>query len=202
MKKLISLKDVEKLHSENQTGVYIDENTIVTPAAKDYVKLHKMNFVERKEECCKMEKFDMSGFTTEDLYKILKVVVDRGLLNAEPPKYESESLCNGFKIVRGNSLKYDPLFPEVTGDKAKFLEVVHEADSPMQSGYFTIDRTSFDTTTEVYETYCIMEGCLDIKVNGTGFRAVRGDVLTIPKGSHIELSSEGFVKIFYSCGDR
>ena len=93
----------------------------------------------------------------------------------------------------------EPLFEE-TGDKAKYLEVIHSEDSPMQSGYFTIDNTSFTTTTELFETYCIEEGVLDIKVDGNKFRANKGDILSIPKGSKIECSSEGFVKIFYTVG--
>lgn len=202
MRKLICLSDVVRLHSENKMDVYVEEGTIITPAAKDYVKMNQMAFVDRKEECKCMDKLDLTGLTKEDLYKILKVLVDKGLLDVNADKYESERLNGGFKLVKGDTVKLEPLFPETTGGKAKFLEVIHTEDSPMQSGFFTIDRTSFETTTEVYETYYIIEGVLDIKVNGTDFRAKKGDVLTIPKGSNIRCSSNGFVNIFYSCGDK
>lgn len=202
MRKLICLRDVEGLHSQGKTEVYIEENTIITPAAKDYAKANHMNFVERKDECKAMDKFDMSGLSKEDLYKILKVLVDRGLLDVDQPKYQAEKLEGGFKLVRGCSAKLEPLFPETNGDKAKYVELVHTEDSPMQSGFFTISRTSFKTKTEVYETYYIIEGVLDIKVNGRKFVAKKGDVLTIPKGSEIECSCESFVNIFYTCGDK
>lgn len=202
MKKLICLSDVKGLHSENKKDVYIEEGTIITPAARDYVKLNNMVFVERKEECKMMDKLDVAGLSKEDLYKILKVLVDRGLLDVETKPYQAEKSGNGFKLVRGNTAKLEALFPDTNGDKVKYVELIHAEDSPMQSGYFTIDRSCFKTTTEIFETYYIVEGVLDIKVNGNKFRAYKGDVLSIPKGSEIECSSEGFVNIFYTCGDK
>ena len=199
MKKLISLSNIKSLHDKGQTEIYIDEQTIITPAAKDYAKFNGMVFVEKKGDCRMMNDFDISGLSKEDLYKILKVLVDKGLLDTDTKKYEAATMSNGFKVVRGNTIKMEPLFEE-TGDKAKYLEVIHSEDSPMQSGYFTIDNTSFTTTTELFETYCIEEGVLDIKVDGNKFRANKGDILSIPKGSKIECSSEGFVKIFYTVG--
>lgn len=202
MKKLICLRDVESLHSENKTDVYVEEGTIITPAARDYVKTNNMIFVERKDECKIMDKFDVSGLSKEDLYKILKMLVDKGLLDVDTKPYQCEKLKGGFKLVRGNTAKLEPLFPDTNGDKAKYVELVHAEDSPMQSGFFTVNKTSFKTTTELYETYYIIDGVLDIKVNGTKFKAKKGDVLTIPKGSDIECSSDGFVNIFYTCGDK
>ncbi len=202
MKKLICLSDVKSMHADNKTNVYVEAGTIITAAARDYVKANNMVFIDKKEEYKAMESCDISGLSKEDLYKILKVLVDRGLLDQPNKQYVSEKTGCGFKLVRGESAKLEPLFPEKTGDKVKFLELIHEEDSPMQSGYFTIDRSCFDTVTEIFETYCIVEGVLDIKVNGTKFKAVKGDVLNIPKGAHIECSSDVFTKIFYSCGDR
>lgn len=201
MKKLVSLKDVKSSYEKGENKIYIDDNTIITPAAKDYMKTHGLVFVEGKEMEKTMEKFDFSSFSKEDLYKILKVLVDRGLLDTTTKKYEAKTLAGGFKLVDGNSIKLEPLFEE-TGDKVKYLEVVHSEDSPMQSGYFTIDKSSFSVTTEVFETYCVVEGVLNIKVNGNSFVAKQGDVINVPKGSNIECSSTGFVKIFYSCADK
>ena len=70
----------------------------------------------------------------------------------------------------------------------------------MKKPEIRLNNTSFTTTTELFETYCIEEGVLDIKVDGNKFRANKGDILSIPKGSKIECSSEGFVKIFYTVG--
>lgn len=200
MKKLICMNDMKSFKDKNQTTIYVDDETIITPAAKDYAKLNNISFVEKPGGGEGMGNFDISGLSKEDLYKVLKVLVDKGLLDiSENKKYEAKTLAGGFKLVEGNTIKLEPLF-EKTGDKVKYLEVIHSEDSPMQSGYFTIDRESFSTTTELYETYCIQEGVLDIKINGTAFRATKGDILSIPKNTFIECSSDGFVKIFYTVG--
>ena len=88
MKKLISLSNIKSLHDKGQTEIYIDEQTIITPAAKDYAKFNGMVFVEKKGDCRMMNDFDISGLSKEDLYKILKVLVDKGLLDTDTKKYD------------------------------------------------------------------------------------------------------------------
>lgn len=201
MGQLISLKDVKAAHEKGECKVFIDEKTIITPSARDYAKDNSISFIEKKEEFKPMNKMDISGFSNEELYKILKVLVDRGLLNTEAKKYQYKKQADGFKLVDGSSMELEPLF-EKTGDKVKYLEVMHTEDSPMQAGYFTMSNSSFEVTTEVFETYCIFEGNLDIKINGEEFRAKCGDIVNVPKGSHIECSSEGFTKVFYTSTDK
>ena len=57
MKKLISLSNIKSLHDKGQTEIYIDEQTIITPAAKDYAKFNSMVFVEKKGGCRMMNYF-------------------------------------------------------------------------------------------------------------------------------------------------
>lgn len=201
VKKLICLSDVKAAGEKGESRIYIDDQTIITPAAKDYAKAANILFVEGKVMDNTSIIPDLSGLTKEDLYNILKVLVEHGLLEVPRKKYDSECLPCGFKVVRGNSLCLDPLDSK-TGDKVKYLEVIHDTESAMQSGRFTIDHSSFKTTAEQYETYCVMEGTMDILIDGKVFHAQKGDMVNVPKGASIECSSNGYADVFYSCANR
>ena len=86
MKRLISQEEVLKKKKEKE--IYIDDNTIITAAAKDLAKdfgiefkkcdcKDKKNDIEEKKECKKS-----SAVLSEDqIYKILKKGIEQGLLS-------------------------------------------------------------------------------------------------------------------------
>ena len=86
MKRLISQEEV--LKNKNEKEIYIDDNTIITAAAKDLAKdfgiefkkcdcKDKKNDIEEKKECKKS-----SAVLSEDqIYKILKKGIEQGLLS-------------------------------------------------------------------------------------------------------------------------
>ena len=86
MKRLISQEEVLKKKIEKE--IYIDDNTIITAAAKDLAKdfgiefkkcdcKDKKNDIEEKKECKKS-----SAVLSEDqIYKILKKGIEQGLLS-------------------------------------------------------------------------------------------------------------------------
>ena len=86
MKRLISQEEV--LKKKNEKEIYIDDNTIITAAAKDLAKdlgiefkkcdcKDQKNDIEEKKECKKS-----SAVLSEDqIYKILKKGIEQGLLS-------------------------------------------------------------------------------------------------------------------------
>ena len=86
MKRLISQEEV--LKKKNEKEIYIDDNTIITAAAKDLAKdlgiefkkcdcKDKKNDIEEKKECKKS-----SAVLSEDqIYNILKKRIEQGLLS-------------------------------------------------------------------------------------------------------------------------
>ncbi|MFR6220882.1 MAG: hypothetical protein ACLUJE_01730 [Anaerococcus sp.] len=86
MKRLISQEEV--LKKKNEKEIYIDDNTIITAAAKDLAKdlgiefkkcdcKDKKNDIEEKKECKKS-----SAVLSEDqIYNILKKGIEQGLLS-------------------------------------------------------------------------------------------------------------------------
>src|SRR6478672_10773099 len=116
MKKLICVTDVEASAKQGQKVVYIDSNTIITPAAKDTAKVCGIEFSYEKKFCEKKpaepEKNSSGEIDSTMIYTALKAMVDKGLLkgmfdNVPGPPFLAESDSGGLKVVRGNSVKYD-----------------------------------------------------------------------------------------------
>lgn len=196
MKKLICVRDVQEAFAKGEKAVYINDKTIITPSALDFAKANDIVFTKREKV---NNTFDIAGVEPEKLYQVLKILVDRGLLDCTPKPYEYEKDPCGLKLVRGSSVKMDPLDAEKTGDKVTYQEVIHENEVPMTAGYFNVNKAGFNATAEVAETYYIIEGSLNVKINGKEYVAVAGDTLTIPKGSEIEGYSDRHTRIFYAC---
>ena len=51
MKKLICTEAVEALAKKGEKEIYLDSNTIVTPAARDAAEAHGVRFCD-KPQCC------------------------------------------------------------------------------------------------------------------------------------------------------
>lgn len=86
MKRLISQEEV--LKKKNEKEIYIDDNTIITAAAKDLAKdlgiefkkcdcKDQKNNIEEKKECKKSS----AVLSEEQIYNILKKGIEQGLLS-------------------------------------------------------------------------------------------------------------------------
>lgn len=89
MKRLISQEEV--LKKKNEKEIYIDDNTIITAAAKDLAKDFGIEFkkcdcksqkndIEEKKESKECKK-SSAVLSEEQIYKILKKGIEQGLLS-------------------------------------------------------------------------------------------------------------------------
>lgn len=90
MKRLISQEEV--LKKKNEKEIYIDDNTIITAAAKDLAKDFGIEFkkcdcksqkndIEEKKEEIKDCKKSSAVLSEEQIYRILKKGIEQGLLS-------------------------------------------------------------------------------------------------------------------------
>jgi ethanolamine utilization protein EutQ len=126
--------------------------------------------------------------------EILAESQKNGLTKDKDPASGVTSIKNVSDIVM------DP-FPFDLGPAGKgvFLkDLVSLEESPrLGAGVMEMKGTSFPWTLRYDEFDYILEGTLDIKVNGRTVRASAGDVLYIPMNSSIEFSAPQYVKFFY-----
>ena len=190
MQKLICAKDVEGLHAQGKQTIYIDSKTIITPAARDAAKSMNIQFAEEAE----ISLFD--GMDSEKVYRVIKTLIERGMLGEIFKPYEAESHTCGFKVVRGNTVQMENLETGQPGTKACYQEVA--GDGAVHTGFLTIEDSRFDWTIECEEHNYVIEGCVSITVDGKVFTARAGDVLYFPKGTKVVWDAVGKVKIFYA----
>lgn len=91
MKRLICAKDISDLCKQGEKVLYIDEDTIITPSAKDAARNCGVSFsTEQSCDCCGSEKETQAaknpfsetieGVDAELIYNIVKKLAEKGML--------------------------------------------------------------------------------------------------------------------------
>lgn len=202
MKTLISLKDVEVALANGDTTLYIDENTIITPSARDAAAVGGLSFEEKSSCDCSV---GQSGSDDDLIYRALQILLEKGMMGpilqafGKDIPYVSESDSAGMlKLVRGESAQWLPLETNTADAKAFYNTLIDRADgAAMTAGFMRIDEGAFPWLTECQEIYYVVEGTLTIEKDGRIFKAHAGDGLFFKKGTHIALSVQEPVKVFY-----
>jgi len=181
---------VENLHAQGKQTICISSKTIITPAARDAAESMSMQFTEASEA----DLFD--GMDSEKISRIMKIMLERGLLSEILKPYEAESHTCGFKVIRGKTVQMEILETGHPEAKAFYQEVT--GDQAVHSGFLTIEDSRFDWTIECEEHNYIIDGCISVTIDGKRFTAYAGDVLYFPQGTKVIWEAAGKVKIFYA----
>ena len=224
MKTLLTEKSIRDLIAQGATSVCIDENTIVTPAARDAIKYNGLEVTDCTAAPTATATYSAcipaptpapaaapaggDALSTEMIYNALKKMTEQGLLNgcfeapasAEAAPYTAEN-ANGFKLVRGGGIKMEVLELENPADngKVQYQELIGaDVDSAMNAGFMTVDQCTFNWDVEPQEIYYVVEGNMTVTVDGVPHTAYPGDCLFIQKGSKVVFSSGNTkAKVFY-----
>ncbi|NLL19683.1 MAG: cupin domain-containing protein [Clostridia bacterium] len=195
MKRLIAVNDIKALAGTGKKALYVEPGTIITPAARDAANEMgiSINFGREPEEEVSRERPrdilpepSLQNFNPELIAKIVREVIAR-LPQHQPGEIIKEVDSSGFSLVRGSSLK---------GEKTKEILIVQEGLN-MCAGLMSLDRTSCRRSLPREEIGYIVEGTLEITVNGKIYRGKGGDVFYIPAGSNITFSSPDQVRVFF-----
>jgi|GEM_PF-1123750 len=208
MKRLIQAKDIEEAKRLEQSKIVIGEHTIITPSAKDLAKFNKMEFVKNSSaEIKNGEKnrgfnlgSEAQGIDSEKIYNVFKTLMDRGMLEqvlasiGASANYISESMDNGVKVIRGDSIQY-----ETAKNKGIYRRELIQSNHGMKAGMMKLENACCESSEKCEETYMVLEGDINLSVNGKSFTAYSGDTVHIPAGAVLKRESKS-AKLFYlSC---
>lgn len=197
MKQLVCAKDIEALNAEGKNVFYIEDGSIITPSAKDAAEALGVKFCKKEEEVLPaVPAFD--GMDSEKIYAVLKVLMERGLLNDILKPYEAESHGNGLKVVRGDSVKMDVFDTGNPSAKAYYQELISKDESHISAGFLVIDHSSFEWELTYEEIDYVIEGNLTVSIDGKTYTAKAGDVVFVPSGSKVVWGSPDKARIFYA----
>lgn len=212
MKKLICAKDVQTLAAGGQKVFHVECDTIVTPAAKDAAKTLGVEFSTgcpgisqtvcaestQTQSCC-----ENSGIDSDVLVNALKALTSSGLLSSlvsgvSDQPYEAECDKSGIKVVRGKTVQLVDFDTGIPTNKVYYQEVIGKEDSRMSAGFLVLDNSSFEWELFYDEIDYVLEGTLEVTINGKTITARSGDVLSVPTGSKVVWSSPNYAKVFYA----
>jgi ethanolamine utilization protein EutQ len=129
------------------------------------------------------------------LEKIVRKVVCEVLSQKTPIKTISKS---GVASIRVNELKLEKFDTGKPGDKVFLKDAVTLEESPrLGFGMMEMDESTFDWTLKYDEVDYIIEGTLEILIDGEKIVGNAGDVVFIPKNSTIQFSVPKYAKFLY-----
>lgn len=107
---------------------------------------------------------------------------------------------SGVISMNPKNIKLDK-FPFDVGTEGVFIkDLVSLEESPnMGFGIMEIDNTSFEWTLSYDEVDYIIDGDLDIIIDGRKVTAGPGEVMYIPKDTHVTFSTPNKVRFMYVC---
>ncbi len=202
MRNLITAADVKKWAGQQEKIVYIQANTIITPAARDACKDYGVELVEGKTEsspagggpCLSAPQPDAGAPRGIDHAFVARVVEEvvavLGRTRARLPAACETDPC-GFKIVHGDRLSWD-------GGSAKngTVQVFDGKDSPnLIAGWIALEGVAPPRQVKGSEVHYLV---VAYTIDGREYVGRAGDAVFVPAGSEIGLAATGKAKIFFA----
>lgn len=217
LKKLITASDVESALSNKQFTIAVDDNTLITPAARDVAKENGITFTEdislsAVPACTKSVEPVVEAATApvanapvgavptgNQLIDLLQSI----LVNKIGGTVASDGLvrdkdASGLQIVRAQDVDFEVFDTGVPGANVQYKELIGYSDSPnISAGLLKIVGSKFPWTLLYDEIDMVLEGELSITINGVKRTAKAGDVLYVPKNSEVIWGADEYAKVFY-----
>ncbi len=117
----------------------------------------------------------------ELIYKIVKQVLAEGMPDSKGDDFEKHIDPTGVITIKTETVKCQTFDVGVPA-KVKLLDVVTLEESPrLGCGILEIDHSTYPWTLTYDEFYYVVDGILDIVVEGRHNLGYQGDILHIPK---------------------
>ena len=131
---------------------------------------------------------------SESLIRDIVERVLREAVESEKAPFEKHVDPRGIIGIKTSTVKCEPF--EQDGVALKDLVTLEEAPR-MGAGVMELDHTSFEWTLTYDEYDMVIEGELEIEIDGRIVRGGPGDIIYIPKGSHIHFQTPTFTRYAY-----
>lgn len=131
---------------------------------------------------------------SESLIRDIVECVLREAVESEKAPFEKHVDPSGIIGIKTSTVKCEPF--EQDGVALKDLVTLEEAPR-MGADVMELDHTSFEWTLTYDEYDMIIEGELEIEIDGRIVRGDPGDIIYIPKGSHIHFQTPTFTRYAY-----
>ena len=105
---------------------------------------------------------------------------------------------SGILSVKLPQVRPEPFDTGKAGDRVFLKDLASQEESPrLMFGVMEMDHSSFDWTLNYDEVDYVIEGRLEIHIDGRVIAAEKGEVIFIPKNSSIAFSAPDFARFLY-----
>ena len=132
---------------------------------------------------------------SEELIREIVCKVLQETAQKDQPEFEKVVSKSGILSVKTSTVKPEP-FAGAKGVFLKDITTLEEAPR-MGAGVMELDHTSFEWTLTYDEYDFVIEGTLEIEIDGEVIIGNAGDIIYIPKNSHIHFRTPGFTRFAY-----
>ncbi len=218
MKKLVTVAEVKQFQKcGDKRVIFIDGDTLITPAAKDLAAEFGVVFEanagktqtppqaakQRSEPesghlCFEGQKTKAEEISPGLISKIVQEVIVSILGPLQQGGIVKEADPSGVRLVRGETVVCEDFNTGNPRDRVGIREILTTKESPnMATGFMTIEQSSFSWDVKYEEIDYIVDGTLEISVNGKTYIGKPGDVFFIPCNTRITFSSPDKAKFFF-----
>lgn len=133
-------------------------------------------------------------FSEDILRRVIRDVIDE-LGSAEQQGFVKCKDPSGVFAIRTKTVKTEPF---AGAEGVRLLDVTTLEEAPrMGAGIMELDQARFEWTLTYDEYDYVIEGILEIEIDGRVVTGYPGDIIYIPKDSHIFFRSPGKTRYAY-----
>lgn len=130
----------------------------------------------------------------ELIREIVTKVIQAAAAGESKEDFEKQVDSSGIIGIKTSTVKCEPFVQE--GVALKDVVTLEEAPR-MGCGIMELDHTSFEWTLTYDEYDLVLEGNLEIEIDGRIVSGGPGDIIYIPKNSHIHFQTSGKTRYAY-----
>jgi ethanolamine utilization protein EutQ len=135
------------------------------------------------------------NISEELIREIVKKVINESYNSEMKPIFEKQNDPSGIIKIKTETVKTVP-FGEQPGVALQDIVSLEEAPR-MGAGIMELDNTSFEWTLTYDEYDMVIDGILEIEIDGRVVTGYPGDIIYIPKNSHIHFQTSSKTRFAY-----
>lgn len=138
----------------------------------------------------------MQDINIQLIESIVKKVIEEQMNQCQKQhRVEDKS---GVISIKASEIKPEPFDTGKAGDKVFLTDLFSLKESPrLGAGIMEMEDTTFDWTLNYDEVDYVIEGTLEIIIDGRKIVGNKGDVILIPKNTKIQFSTPNFCRFMY-----
>lgn len=141
----------------------------------------------------------MQNIDSKVLEELVRKIIEEKLSNSkEDSDFERHVDPSGIMSVKTSTVKPEKFDTGKEGDKVYLKDVMSVEESPrLGCGIMEMEESAFDWTLKYDEVDYVIDGTLEIIIDGRKVVGNKGDIIFIPKNSTIQFSVPEFARFMY-----